>query len=467
MLKTLVGDDAYAKALDLYFERHDGDAATIEDWLKTFEDATGRDLQQFKLWYSQAGTPRVDVTEDWADGTYTLTFEQHTPPTPGQQDKAAQVIPIAMGLLGPDGNEVQPTQVLEITQPLQSFSFEGLANRPVPSLLRGFSAPIVLSQTYSPSERAFLLAHDTDPFTRWEANRDLARDCLVAMILDGAGPDMGWLSGLEQVLRDRSLDPAYRALMLGLPGQSEMAQVLAEQGPTPDPDAIHNAFETLSQARAEAWVDLLPLLAEQSRVTEAFQPNADQSGKRALGGAVLSLTTRLDGGKAAQAQFGSADNMTLQLSALGGLIRAGKDEGALKAFYDQWRHDRLVIDKWFGMQIAAITPDRAAERAAALIEHPDFDIKNPNRFRAALGALAMHHAGFHRADGAGYRLLADQLIALDDLNPQTTARMCSAFQTWKRYDSNRQALIKTQLERIMAKPNLSRDTSEMVGRILS
>ncbi|WP_421907027.1 aminopeptidase N [Mameliella sp.] len=466
MLKRLVGDADYAKALDLYFERHDGDAATIEDWLKVFEDATGRDLSQFKRWYSQAGTPRVEVTEDWADGTYTLTFKQHTPPTPGQDVKEPQVIPMAVGLLNPNGDEVVPTRVLEITQAEQSFSFDGLAARPVPSINREFSAPVVLEREQSREERAFLLAHDTDPFNRWEASRLLARDSLIAMITEDAGPDLVWLDGLERLLRDRDLDPAFRAMMMGRPSDSELAQVLFERGVTPDPDAIWQAKETLVQVMAERWADLLPQLAAEGRVDAPFAPTAEQSGKRALGGSALSLITQLDGGKAAEEQFAGADNMTLQLSALGQLVRAGKDTEALASFERQWKGDRLVMDKWFGLQIGMTAPDNVVPRAEALTGHPDFDWKNPNRFRAVMGSVAMSHAGFHRKDGAGYALLTDWLIRLDDLNPQTTARMTSAFQTWKRYDADRQDLMRAQLERLQAKPKLSRDTGEMVARIL-
>ncbi len=467
MLRRLVGDDGYAKALDLYFDRHDGDAATIEDWLRVFEDATGRDLTQFRRWYSQAGTPRVAVEEGYDDGTYTLTFRQHTPPTPGQPDKAPQVIPMAVGLLNPNGDEVLPTTLLEITEAEQSFRFDGLAARPVPSLLRGFSAPVVLERSASREERAFLLAHDTDPFNRWEANRALARDSLLAMIVEGAGPDATWLDGLERVIRDTTLDPAYRALMLAGPTATELAQALFEQGSTPDPEAIWEAQESLAQVKAERWIDLLPQLAEEARVTDSYRPDAGQSGQRALGAAVLALSTRLDGGKAAAALFDAADNMTLQQTALVNLIRAGRGEAQLAAFYDQWRQDKLVMDKWFALQVASAPPAEAADIAARLTGHADFDWRNPNRFRALLGGLAGHHAGFHRADGAGYRLLADWLIRLDDLNPQTTARMCTAFQTWKRYDADRQARMRAELERIAAKPALSRDTNEMVTRILT
>ena len=466
MLKRLVGDKGYARALDLYFDRHDGDAATIEDWLQVFEDATGRDLTQFKRWYSQAGTPRLQVSESWQDGTFTLTFRQSTPPTPGQDTKEPQVIPVAVGLLGPNGDEVAGTRVLEVTETEQSFTFDGLGARPIPSILRGFSAPVEIETEVPRERRAFLLAHDTDPFNRWDASRALARETLLAMITDGAPVDTGWLDGLERVLRDTSLDPAYRALMLQTPGQSELAQVLFDRGVTPDPDAIWAATDSLAQTMADRWQGFLPDLAAEARVTAAYAPDAQQSGQRALGAAVLSLTRRIDGGAAAQAQFDAADNMTLQLSALTALIRAGRQEPALGRFYDQWRKDRLVMDKWFGLQISAADPAQAADRAEALTRHADFDMTNPNRFRAVFGALAMHHAGFHRADGAGYTLLANWLIKLDAKNPQTAARMCSAFQTWRRYDAGRQAAMQAALERIAATTGLSRDSTEMVSRIL-
>ncbi|MGJ8604137.1 MAG: aminopeptidase N [Marivita sp.] len=466
MLKTLVGDDAYTRAVDLYFDRHDGQACTIEDWLSVFEDATGRDLAQFKLWYSQSGTPRLNVSEEWANGVYTLNFAQHTPPTPGQDIKDPKVIPIAIGLLNPNGDEVVPTTVLEMTQATQSFAFDGLSSKPVPSILRGFSAPVVLDREVSREERAFLLAHDTDAFNRWEANRNLARDCLVAMIRERAAPDTAWLDGLERVVRDDTLDPAFRALMLSLPTQSETAQVVFELGTVPDPDAIWQASEDLRSHMAKAWQGFLPELRASVAVTVPYAPDADQSGKRALGSSFLALHTRLDGGAAAQAQYNSADNMTLQLSALSQLIAAGIGDTALGAFEDQWKDDRLVMDKWFGLQVGMAKPDAAVDVAKTLVKHPAFDMGNPNRFRAVMGGFAMNHAGFHRKDGAGYTFLADWLIKLDDKNPQTTARMCSVFQTWKRYDTDRQALIQAQLQRIKAKPNLSRDTDEMVSRIL-
>ncbi len=466
MLKTLVGDAAYARALDLYFTRHDGDAATIEDWLKVFEDATGRDLSQFKRWYDEAGTPRLSWSEDFVDGTYTLTFRQHTPATPGQPEKAPRVIPIAVGLLNPNGDEVQPTTVLEMTEAEQSFSFDGLSAKPVPSILRGFSAPVILETQTDNTTRAFLLAHDTDPFNRWQAGRDLALDCLIAMIRDGAAPDTGYLDALHRLIRDEAQDPAFRALALGLPSQDELAQALHDLGHTPDPQAIWEALETLRQARAEAFHDTATQLHAQYQVDAPFAPDADQSAARSLANAAMAMLTRLDGGALAQKQFDSADNMTQQLAALSALISSGRGDTATRRFYDQWQHDRLVIDKWFSVQIANATPEKAAETAETLTRHPDFTIRNPNRFRATLGALTMNPAGFHHASGKGYALLADHLIALDPLNPQTTARMCTAFETWRRYDPDRQALIEEQLHRILATPGLSGDTTEMITRIL-
>ena len=466
MLKRLVGDEAYYRALDLYFDRHDGQACTIEDWLQVFEDATGQDLAQFKRWYSEAGTPRLHVSEDYADGRYTLHFTQSTPPTPGQDAKNPRVIPIAVGLLGPNGDEVQPTWLIEMTDAKQSVTFDGLSAKPVPSILRDFSAPVIVERETTNAERAFLLAHDTDPFNKWEAGRALARDGLMAMIRDGADPDPAYLNAVQIMARDARLDPAFRALALGLPGEDDLAQSLSEAGDTPDPQAIWDALEALRDARAAAMEDTARDLYAQNQVHAAYRPDPDQAAARSLANTALGILTRRDGGAQAQTQFDAARNMTQQLAALSCLLQSGRGDAAARAFYDQWQHDRLVIDKWFSLQVLYAAPEDTADTAARLTEHPDFTIRNPNRFRATLGALAMSPAGFHHASGKGYTLLADWLISLDPLNPQTTARMCTAFETWRRYDPQRQALIRAELDRIRATPGLSRDTGEMVSRIL-
>ncbi|MBS8227565.1 aminopeptidase N [Vannielia litorea] len=466
MLKALVGDEGYAKALDLYFERHDGDAATIEDWLKVFEDATGRDLTQFSRWYSQAGTPRLTLEESFKDGTLTLDFTQETKPTPGQPEKRPQVIPIAVGLIGPNGDEVVETRVLEMNGTRQSFEFKGLSAKPIASVLRGFSAPVVLERPLDNATRAFLLAHDTDPFNRWEAGRVLGKEVLTRMITEGAAPAPDLLTGLHRVISDNSLDPAYRALMLGLPSEDDLAQTLFDSGHVPDPTAIHEARERLLEAIAREMEPTLASLHEEMETPAPYSPDATDAGKRALRTACLGLLSRLDGCARAAALFEAADNMTEELAALAVLTRHGKGEAALAAFYEKWRHDRLVMDKWFMLQVVQAPAGTMAETARALTEHPDFDWKNPNRFRSVLGAMQANPAGFHRADGAAYRLYADWLIKLDPVNPQTTARMSTAFETWRRYDADRQQMIRAELERIAALDGLSENTGEMVGRIL-
>ncbi|MEO0655494.1 MAG: DUF3458 domain-containing protein, partial [Pseudomonadota bacterium] len=436
------------------------------DWLTVFEDATGRDLSQFARWYSQAGTPRLAVEEAFDAGTYTLTFSQETAPTPGQPEKLPQVLPIAVGLLNPNGDEVVPTTVLEMTEATQSFTFEGLAAKPVPSILRSFSAPVILERKSTAEERAFLLAHDTDPFNKWEAGRQLAKDVLVAMVRDGAAPGPAYLNALEMVARDDTLDPAFRALALQLPSEDDMAQTLYDAGTTPDPTTIHEAREKVADALAQHLNGVLPEIYEAMNLPGPYTPDPKAAGCRALRAAALGLLTRLDDGKRAEAQFRDADNMTEELGALACLLSAGNGAEAVASFYRRWSKDRLVMDKWFSLQVARARPDTAAETAQRLTDHPDFDWKNPNRFRSVLGALAMNTAGFHHPSGAAYALVADWLIKLDPVNPQTTARMTTMFETWRRYDGDRQGMIRDALGRIAATEGLSRDTTEMVGRIL-
>lgn len=465
MLKRLVGEEGYRKALDLYFERHDGEAATVEDWLKVFEDATGRDLGQFKLWYSQAGTPRVKVEEHWEDGTYRLDLSQTVPPTPGQPDKKPMVIPVALGLLNPNGDEVVPTQVLELTEARQSFAFEGLASRPVPSLLRGFSAPVILEREAPEGEAAFLLAHDTDEFNRWEAAQTLARRAIRAA-LEGRPLDRSWAPSLKAALAEEGLSPAYRATLIALPSEEETAQAVHGAGRAVDPGAIHAAHEAVRDHLARELADLLPALHDQGQVEGAYSPDPVSVGRRSLGNAALRLLSRLDGGERARAQFAAARDMTQSLAALGALVSLGLGEEELAAFEARWKGDRLVLDKWFALQVSLARPEAAVERAERLTRHPLFDWKNPNRFRSVLGALAGNPAGFHDPSGAGYRLLADWLLKLDGANPLSAARNSTAFETWTRLDAARQALVTAELERIRATQGLSRDLSEMTQRML-
>jgi aminopeptidase N len=294
----------------------------------------------------------------------------------------------------------------------------------------------------------------------------LAKTALTQMITKGAAPDQGYLNALKALFADDDLDPDFAGHCLALATEDDLAQTLASAGQVPDPQAIWTAREAMRDAMADTLGDRMRTLFDRFLVTEAYRPDPDQVGRRALTNGLLSLITRREGGGVAQAQFAAADNMTLQLGALSALLASGLGAEELAAFADQWGHERLVMDKWFMVQVAHAAPDRAAAVAQALTERDDFTMTNPNRFRAVFGALSMNHAGFHHGSGAGYRLMADWLMKLDPANPQTTARMCSAFQSWRRYDADRQGMIEEQLNRIAGMAGLSRDTGEMVGRIL-
>ncbi|WP_295044959.1 aminopeptidase N [uncultured Paracoccus sp.] len=470
MLKRLVGDDGYRRALDLYFDRHDGDAATIEDWLQVFQDATGRDLTQFKHWYTDAGTPRLIMVEDWqpadAGGTLTLTFGQQTPATPGQTEKPPRVIPVAVGLIGPNGDEVTPTQVLELTDARQTFTFENLGARPVVSALRGFSAPVMLSRDLDDPTRAFLLAHDTDPFARWEAGRDLALSALTAAA-QGRVVGGGYVDAIGRLIADDTADPAFRALCLNLPGEEEIATRLSSDGVVPDPDAIHAARESLARQIAEAHLDLLSRLYDDMAVGGAYRPDAEDAARRSLRNAVLALLSRIDGGERAEILFGIAGNMTERMAALTALLRRGRGQAELAALRDQFADNRLVMDKWFAVQPMAAPPAQAPAIARTLSERKDFDWKNPNRFRALIGGISANHAGFHAPDGSGYDFVADWLLRMDPVNPQIAARMSTAFETWTRYDAGRRATALAALNRIAATESLSKNTREMVSRMIA
>ncbi|MFC0812757.1 aminopeptidase N [Paracoccus panacisoli] len=468
MLKRLVGDDGYRSALDLYFDRHDGQAATIEDWLKVFEDATGRDLAQFKRWYTDAGTPELTLTEAWDEkaGRLTLHFTQATRPTPGQPEKPPRVIPIAVGLISANGDEVLPTTVLEMTEAAQSFSFDGLGGRPIVSLLRGFSAPVTVAREIPRADRAVLMAHDTDPFARWEAANSLALDTLVEMAAGGeADPALTYAYG--GVLADSAMDPAFLALMLRLPAEDEVATEIARRGGTPDPDAIHRTREALMEELAAQHARVLDQIMAEMDCPYDYAPDAEQSGARSARLAALAWLSRLDGGERAAEVWAKARNMTERMGALSQLVRAGRAEAALAGMEAQFGANRLVMDKFFTVQPMAADPAQAVGIAQSLAARSDFDWQNPNRFRALIGGLGANHAAFHAADGSGYDFVADWLIRMDAVNPQTAARMTSLFETWPRYDAGRRARARAALERIAARPGLSRNTAEMVTRILA
>ncbi|MEM7642759.1 MAG: aminopeptidase N [Pseudomonadota bacterium] len=465
MLRTLVGPEGYDTGVQLYFDRHDGQACTIEDWLACFEEACETDLSQFKLWYQQAGTPVVTVETSFNDGVYRLDLKQEVPPTPDRAEKAAMVLPLAFGLLDTDGHEMLPTQVHALTDTAETLTFD-LGAEPVLSMLRGFYAPVILRLDQTDRDRLTLLAHDTDPFARWEAGRALAKDRLMRAVTDGRDFDTGWLDAVATLARDETADPAFRALALALPSEDDLAGSLHVANVVPDPDAIYAVRRRAQLAMAERLGDDLARLRGACAVPGPYDPKAEDAGKRSFGAAILRLGTLLDGGAAARAAYDRADNMTDRMAAFTCLLESGDPDVAAQ-FEDQWRHDRLVMDKWFMAQVAHAAPREAVDTVERLMAHADFDAANPNRFRSVIGGLtAGNPAGFHDASGRGYDLLARVLLELDRSNPQTAARMSTAFETWRRYDADRQDLMRGALDR-MAQGAASRDLTEMVARMLA
>jgi aminopeptidase N len=444
MLRTLVGAQGYRKALDLYFQRHDGEACTIEQFRQCFEDATGRDL----------------------------TLRQTTPPTPGQAGKQPLVIPVAVGLLGQNGDEMVPTQVLELSATEQSFTFEGLGSRPVPSILRGFSAPVILERETGDAESAFLLAHDSDPFNRWEAGRGYAVRIALGLISGRAQVPEAWVEGMGSVLADDNLDPAFRTMVLEVPGVDEISREIAAGGGLSDPDAIHAALCEMRRTLGTRLSTRLTEFYELMKSDRPYSPDAASAGRRALKNRCLGLLAATGSAQTfalAETQFRTADNMSDALPALTALVHedAPLADALLENFHSRWKHDPLVVDKWLALQASAPLPGTLA-RIETLTGHASFDWKNPNKFRSLIGVLAAGNpVVFHQADGAGYRFLADWLIRLDAVNPQTTARVAGAFETFRRYDPARQALMRAELERMAAVGSLSKNSREMVERMLA
>ena len=461
MLRALVGAEAYTKALDLYFERHDGQACTIEDWLKVFEDETREDLSRFALWYSQAGTPRVTVSETYEDGEYALTLRQETPPTPGQAEKAPLVIPCALGLLGPNGGEMAAETVV-LREAEQTFRWT-LPHRPVASLFRGFSAPVIVEREIGPEGRAFLMAHDQDLFNRAEAARGFALDIL----LGGADP-APFLDALEAMAGDEALAPAFRAHLLALPGAGELMREQASRGRAADPAALFAASEALKEAVAERLETRLFALYGEMETPGPFSPDAESAGRRALRNAALGLLVRREGGAALAAQAASGGAMSERLPALMALVHSGAAEAApmLARFAEDFGGDAGTMDKWLTIQATAPRPDTLA-RVAAMAGAADFPWRNPNKLRALVGAFAANPVGFHAPGGEGYRFYADWLIRMDGTNPQTAARMSGAFESWATLAEPWRGAMRAEIERVAAAPGLSRDLGEMTGRMLA
>lgn len=465
MFHTLLGAATYRKATDLYFDRFDGMAVTTEDWAKCMEDASGKDLSQFKLWYSQAGTPELDASGkyDEAAKKYTLTLRQHVPDTAGQTGKKPMHIPVAVGLIGPNGDDMIETTVLNLQQSEQSFTFDNIGAKPVPSILRNFSAPVKLSTDLSDDDLKFLMVHDSDGFNRWEAGQTYALR-VINRLIDTGELDDGILESLERLL-DLAIqgkgDKALLARALSLPE----VQIIAQTRDVVDPDAIYAAREKIAKLFAERCADKLLSVYKGNVETGPYSITPEAMAKRSLKNTALAY---LDDPALAFEQSQGATNMTDRVAALGVLTNHEGDEKAqaFADFYKRFKDYPLVVDKWFSLQAIGVN-DNTIANIKALSSHQDFTMKNPNRVRSLYGAFAMNNpVGFHRADGSGYGLLKDAVITLNGINPQIAARMLTPLREWKRYTQDRQDKMKSVLQEIANVGDLSPDVFEIVSKSL-
>ncbi|MBD9417455.1 aminopeptidase N [Pseudomonas sp. PDM16] len=490
MIHTLLGPQLFRKGSDLYFQRHDGQAVTCDDFVKAMEDASGQDLTQFKRWYTQAGTPRLEVSEsyDAAANTYRLQLRQSCPATPGQSEKLPFVIPLELALLDAQGRElplqlvgedkpVGRTRVLQVTQAEQAFTFVNIEAKPLPSLLRGFSAPVKLSFPYSRDQLMFLMQHDSDGFNRWEAGQQLSVQVLQELIAqhqrgEALVLDQRLVTALRSVLENESLDQAMVAEMLSLPGEAYLTEI----SEVADVDAIHAAREFARMQLAEALFEPLWKRYQANRELSRSTPYVAESrhfARRSLQNIALSyltLTGKPEVLAATLEQYEACDNMTERLTALAVLVNSSFEAErakALEAFAEHFKDNALVMDQWFSVQAASTLPDGLA-RVQALMQHPAFTLKNPNKVRALIGAFAGQNLiNFHAADGSGYRFLADQVISLNASNPQIASRQLGPLTRWRKYDTQRQALMRGELERILASGELSSDVFEVVSKSLA
>lgn len=483
MYQTLLGREGFRKGMDLYFERHDEQAVTCDDFRRAMADANGRDLSLFERWYSQAGTPvvRAETRYDELAKTYTLTFFQSCPATPGQNSKFPFHIPVAVGLLGADGKDMPltidgqdagTTAVLELTQSEQSFVFENVQEQPTPSILRDFSAPIILDYNYGDADLLHLFNNDSDPVNRWEAGQRLAMGRLLKLTGEaGVGAplllDDTFLLAMGKMLSDDTLDPAFREQALLLPSET----MVAEQIAVVDPLAIHLARQFV---RANIGTRLREQLLAQYHANATpgeYSPDALSIGKRALKNLCLAYLTAAqdeEGIRLAQDQFENAGNMTDRVAALSAMIHARVPtvDAPLQRFYDEFEDEALVIDKWFAMQASSATSDVAAVRE--LMRHPAFNLRNPNRARSLVSSFCANNpVQFHAPDGSGYAFWAEQVITLDGLNPQVASRLARAMDRWRRYTPALQEQMKKALQQVAGQQRLSNDVREVVGKALA
>ncbi|MDE0880667.1 MAG: aminopeptidase N, partial [Sphingomonas bacterium] len=465
MMATMLGPVKFSAASDLYFDRFDGTAATCENFVACMEAGGDVDLTQFRLWYSQAGTPRVSASLDHHGGRTTLHLAQHVPVTPGQPIKQPMVLPLKIRLFGADsGRPLIDERLVLLDSAEESLVFEGFGERAVLSINREFSAPVIVESDRSAADLAFLARHDDDPFARYEAMQQLMLDTLVAGAMsDDKGHD-AVIAAVSDTLANPDLDPAFVAEAVLLPSES----FIGDQLSIVDPDAVHASREALRRALGERLDDQWRNAYDQAPETYAYSPEG--KGRRRLRTVALGYIAASGGDDAAAIafrQFDSADNMTDRQGALATLASSDADEreAALDIFYNRYAGNSLVIDKWFQTQALA-SRDDTGDQVIELSRHPDFTLANPNRARALIGAFAANQRAFNAADGSGYRFLADQLIALDKLNPQTAAKLLPPLGRWRRFDEGRATMMRAELERIVATPGLSKDLFEQASKSL-
>jgi aminopeptidase N len=485
MIHTLIGPRAFRRGMDIYFRRHDGQAVTCDDFVEAMAEASGADFGQFMRWYDQAGTPTLEARGHYDPATkrYTLTVRQSLPTTPGQPDKQPMHIPLALGLLDAAGREL-PLQlegeaaaagtdrVLSVKRAEECFTFVNLPEKPVPSLLRRFSAPVILKFDYTEAELTRLMAHDGDAFNRWEAGQRLATGILLRSIeahRAGRRSDAppAFVAAFARVLRDGAKDPALAAEALALPSET----YLAEQLEVVDPDAIHAVRTELRGTLAGALRRELAEVYRAHRVAGPYSPDAASVGRRALRNLCLGYLMELEDAEAralCAAQFDTADNMTDRMAALAALAnsRTPEREPALERFYADWKHEPLVVDKWLAVQATSRLPDTLA-RVQRLTRHEAFDPRNPNKVYALIRSFCANHVRFHAADGTGYAFAADWILQLDPLNPQIAARIARAFDRWRKFDATRQGHARAALERVRDARGLSKDVAEVATKALA
>ncbi|RZC81190.1 hypothetical protein C5167_043769 [Papaver somniferum] len=494
MYKTLLGSQGFRRGMDLYFKRHDGQAVTCEDFYSAMRDANDADFANFLLWYSQAGTPSVKVTSVYNSEakTYTLKFSQEVPATPGQAVKEPMLIPVAVGLLDSSGKDMplksvyhdgmlqvvstdgQPayTTVLQIKKKEEEFVFSEISERPVPSLLRGYSAPIRLDSDLTDNHLFFLLAHDSDEFNRWEAGQVLARNLMLSLVADfqqnkPLALKADYVHGLRSILSDTSLDKEFIAKAITLPGAGEIMDMME----IADPDAVHAVRSFIRKHLASELKAEFLRTVENNRSSDPYVFDHSNMSRRALKNVALAYLASFEDTQITELalnEYRTATNMTDQFAALAALVQnPGKTrDDVLADFYGKWKHDYLVVNKWFALQAMSDIPGNV-ENVRKLLQHPGFDLRNPNKVYSLIGGFCGSPVNFHAKDGSGYKFLGEIVVQLDKINPQVASRMVSAFSRWRRYDETRQAFAKAQLEMIMSTNGLSENVFEIASKSLA